>query len=43
MPLKKGVQNIVSGFNLFDNKILLFKNVMYAHVGYILIRHMLSL
>ena len=43
MPLQKGVQNNVSGFNSFDYKILMFKNEMYAHVGYILIRCTLSL
>ena len=33
MPLQKGVQNNVYEFNLFDYKISMFKNVMYAHVG----------
>ena len=33
MPLQKGVQNNVSGFNSFDYKISMFKNAMYAHVG----------
>ena len=33
MPLKKEVQNNISGFNSFDYKISMFKNAMYAHVG----------
>ena len=43
MPLQKGVQNNVSGFNSFDYKMLMFENAMFAHVPYILIRHTLSL
>ena len=31
MPLQKGVQNNVYEFNLFDYKISMFKNAMYAH------------
>ena len=33
MPIQKGVQNNVSEFKLFDYKISMFKNAMYAHVG----------
>ena len=44
MPLKKGVQNNIYEFNLFDYKISMFKNAMYAHVGvYIYTPHAFSM